>query len=490
MSEAGAYRLVRRIGWGIGGPVWVADGPLGQVAIRQLPSEGVLAGDRERFLHAGQQQMTLTDPAIVPTLQVIDTPDETAVVMQYLPVETLKSELLRRRFTPEESNALMRRVALALDFAHSRGVVHGDLKPSNIFLLPNQEVMVGDFAISPNARRDPLQPMTSNLVHPYLSPEHFNFPMLLEARSDQYSLAVIAYEMYTGRLPFDPAGAALTAPGAEAMAPSQVNPQIPPVVDSRLLKALSRNPAQRFNSCIEFISDLSAYLNAAPDTRAEKRVIRPIFLWAAGLLAIIAAFLLLRPGKKADPPAVVAQAAPAEATPITAPVSKGKKKQPPAVPPRTSNSGNPIAVRNVVKPDPLPLAPKGFSPSNPAPRPPALTRGAAEPAPANAARTFTLDVLSRTQRIPKGGSFAIGDAHLGELGHGDLKALVRIQGPALPPNKLTIEWSVNGVVTDRQKRITPSELVDYENEPTLGAYKVTVRLEGQSVAEFSFQITP
>ncbi len=138
----------------------------------------------------------------------------------------------------------------------------------------------------------------------------------------------------------------------------------------------------------------------------------------------------------------------------------------------------------------LPLVPKDPTTSTPSTRLPALNRAKADSTPVIPARTFTLDVLSRSQRIPRGSSFAIGDPHLGELGHGDLKALVRVQGPPLSPNKLTIEWTVNGVVTDRQKKIVPSELVDYENEPTLGTYKVTIRLEGQSVAEFSFQITP
>jgi hypothetical protein len=99
-------------------------------------------------------------------------------------------------------------------------------------------------------------------------------------------------------------------------------------------------------------------------------------------------------------------------------------------------------------------------------------------------------VLSRTRRVPKGGSFSIGDRTLGELGHGDLKALVRLDGPPVPSNHLTIEWRVNGIVMDRQRPISPDSLIEYDNEPTSGSYRVIVRLDGQTVDEFLFQIDP
>jgi hypothetical protein len=108
--------------------------------------------------------------------------------------------------------------------------------------------------------------------------------------------------------------------------------------------------------------------------------------------------------------------------------------------------------------------------------------------PAAGKRSFILEVFSRTKRIQKGSSFAIDDPTLGELGHGDLKARVWVDGPAVPRNRLTIEWTVNGVVTDRQKSVLSNALVEYGNEPTAGIYKVTVRLDGQTVSEFMFGI--
>jgi hypothetical protein len=98
-------------------------------------------------------------------------------------------------------------------------------------------------------------------------------------------------------------------------------------------------------------------------------------------------------------------------------------------------------------------------------------------------------VLSRSRPIQNGTSFAMDDPEMGELAHGDLKAMVQFDGP-LPRPRLTIEWMVNGTVTDRQKPVSPNELVEYNNEPIPGVYKVTVRLDGRPVEEFRFRITP
>ena len=491
MSESGAYRLVRRIGFS---PVYVARGAAGEVAIRQFQANRVVSGDRERFLAAGREQMTLTDPSIVRTVEVIDGPEEASVVMEFVDADTLQTALLCRAFNLDETNTLLRRIALALDFAHSRGVVHGDLKPSNIFLLPNQEVMVGDFAISPRACHDPLQPLPFNLRHGYLSPEHFNVPLLLEARSDQFSLAVIAYEMYAGRLPFGNAPDH-SAARAELMAPTRVNPKLPPGADAPLMRALSRNPVHRFGSCMEFISDLSGNLVAEPDRRKEKLGILPLVLGLSALLAIIAGFLLFRPKPEPTVSRVQTSEVVPESSKRVEPAPKDRQRIPQdagIVASRDkADPAHPVAAKSVRKTDPAPpISAKNITKTDPVPLKPAKNIAKTDLAPPIPARNFTIVVLSRAQPFPIGTSFAINDPKLGELGHGDLKALVRMEGPPVPAGRLTIEWSVNGVVTERQKPVSPNESIEYENEPTLGNYKVTIRLDGRSVADFVFRITP
>ena len=502
VDESGAYQLVRRIGSGPGGPVYVARGDAGDVAIRQFQSEeevgsDLWGGDRERFLAAGHQQMTLTDPSIVPTLEVIDGPQEASVVMSYVNAETLQAALLHRRFSPEETMGLLRRAALALDFAHSRGVVHGDLKPSDIFLLPEQEVMVGDFAISPRARYDPMRFLPLKLTHGYLSPEHFNFPVSLEARSDQYSLAVIAYEMYTGCLPFGSTPDYLTAVLTEEMVPSRINPQLPARVDAPLMRALSRNPAHRFNSCMEFVTDLSANLTKVPDGRPRERGFLPVILGLAALLAIILGFLLFRPGKKVEPVVVARKGEPTTVvTPPPPPVPAGKKKGKPGRRPADGavtgqqNVNQTASVTREPKPKPFrETPPAGASPLVDRPKRERETRRVATATPPMIVTGIKTQVLSRSRPIQNGTSFAMDDPEMGELAHGDLKAMVQFDGP-LPRPRLTIEWLVNGTVTDRQKPVSPNELVEYNNEPIPGVYKVTVRLDGRPVEEFRFRITP
>jgi hypothetical protein len=468
--------------------VYEARGPAGDVAIRQLPPEQQAGGERERFLAAGRSQMTVSDPSIVPTFDVIDAPGMAWIVMMLVRAQTLQTAMLSRKFRPEETNAMLRRAAAALDYAHSHGLVHGDVKPSNIFLLPNQEVMVGDFAISAIARRDPRVPPPANLRHGYLSPEHFNVPMFLEARSDQFSLAVIAYEMYTGQLPFGSAPDHLTAVLAPEASPSRVDVQLPLAVDGPILKALSHNPAQRYSSCMEFVTELSTSMGAAPKTvkgGQGRLVAAAAFLGVLGIGAGAAHFL----GAKRSPPspvqAAIVQPLPEqspEAAPVPPPQRRHSKKTAEQV------STDPAKSGSVVRPRKSSAASERKSQTHAlaqiAPIDPPI-------APAVVKRSFTIEVLSRTRRIQRGNSFAIGDPILGELGHGDLKAQVLIDGPPLAPsNRLTIEWTVNGVVTDRQKPMSPTTLLDYNNEPTQGDYKVTLRLDGQAVDEFTFRIAP
>jgi hypothetical protein len=107
-------------------------------------------------------------------------------------------------------------------------------------------------------------------------------------------------------------------------------------------------------------------------------------------------------------------------------------------------------------------------------------------APVSGIRT---QLLSRSRPIPKDFTFSMSDPAYGELAHGDLKAIVHTDAP-VSRSRLTIEWTVSGTVTDRQKPVLANELMEYNNEPIPGSYKVTVRLDGRPVEEFRFRITP
>jgi serine/threonine protein kinase len=145
---------------------------------------------RDRFLEAGRRAQTLTHPRILPVLDVIDEAGEALIASEYVEGETLESALQSKRLSVDEAGAILGQVALALDFAHSRGVVHGDLKPAAIHLSPDGQVKVADFGVSPLAHWDTGRPVPLNRLHEFLSPEFIRDPASVDGRSDQYSLAV------------------------------------------------------------------------------------------------------------------------------------------------------------------------------------------------------------------------------------------------------------------------------------------------------------
>jgi len=524
LDASESYRLLECLGEGAAGPVYRAEAGSGLVAVRQFRSAAQAGSpewqsDRQHFIEGGRQGLRLKHNRIVPVLEVIDEAGEAFLVTELQASENLQTLLGTGRMAPQEADVLLRQAAIALDFAHGSGVIHGDVKPSSIFVNPREGAKVADFAISPRARRD-RRPTPASLVHGYLSPEHLRNPSLVGAPSDQYSLAAIAYEMYTGQSPYGAAAAEPRSaiPNAPVAAPSRVNRQLPSSVDAPLLKALNRDPAQRFGSCMEFVATLDAGL-ISPAER-KRAAGSPALLYAGiGSLAIALLVLyLLWPSKKAR--VVVAPPAPAPAAP--APVDakkspgpqKGKKVKSAADAGADKSAGvgaagksSPFgglstkAIERAQKSPPAQaardlirnaVAPPVQSQPQPAPAPPPPAR-IPPPAPVTASvatRGFTLGVSSRTNSIGRDSSFSLGDQRLGELGAGDLRATVQYDGGQPPRGALTLDWVVDGVPMGLPKRVAPNQVVEYGNEPTAGSYTVTLRLDARPVQTFTFRITP
>lgn len=471
---------------GASGPVYRAKTDTGDVAIRQFeskedPASQAWLDERQRFLQAGRQSLGLTHPRIVPVLDVIDEAGEAGIVMEYMAAPTLATALLAtRRFTPAETETVLRQVAMALDFAHGRGVVHGDLKPSDIFLT-ERGARLSDFGSSPRARRFDHDPVPARLVHGYLSPEHLRDSASIGPRSDQYSLAVIAYQMYTGQSPYgshvlDPSPAILSASIAP---PSQVDRQLPRGIDEPLLRALDRDPDKRFGTCMELFAFLGASLITQPEP-AGKRIPKAVYLVVPLLLLALLAliwFLAKKSPKDAGDrhghePVVPAQGTTTTgSTQTSAPSGKktGKKTSAPF-------TGRPTQA-------PHPLAPtRGIEPEPPIP-PVATTPG------------FTIDILSREQRIENNSIFSFRDPKLGGLGLGDLSALVGFEGRRLQRDHLELKWTVDDVPMGSkaikfQSGDKQTIMVKYGNEPTVGRYKITLVQNNKRVVQsFAFEIT-
>jgi len=177
-------------------------------------------------------------------------------------------ELLRRqrrsgRLLPHnEVMRIARAIAGALDYAHGRGVVHRDVKPSNVIVSEDGRVVLADFGLALQASTGTLGEVFGS-PH-YISPEQARNSSLAVPQSDLYSFGVILYEMLAGRVPFDdpsPTTLALQHMTQEPPPPRRFNPSLSPAVEQVLLKALRKNPQERYSTAHELVETLERALN-------------------------------------------------------------------------------------------------------------------------------------------------------------------------------------------------------------------------------------
>jgi len=277
---------------------------------------------RERFTREALAVARLSgNPSIVTVYDVGEWHERPFIVMEYLGGGSLEQRLREEGAQPPgQALEWLEQAANALDVAHREGVVHRDVKPANLLLDGHGRVHVADFGIASAAGLDALTQTGTVLgTASYLSPEQAKGEAT-SAASDLYSLAVVAFELLTGRRPFEgPTAAAEAAAHVTEEVPSvyDVNPRIPRELDPVFAKALAKDPAKRYRSCAEFVAALRAALEeaagataiawrpgAAP-TRRSPRWLWPVaaFLAVAAIGAGTAAALLgSGDGQQALPP--------------------------------------------------------------------------------------------------------------------------------------------------------------------------------------------
>jgi serine/threonine protein kinase len=533
--EQSDYKLIRQVGAGVSGAVWMADGPAGRVAMREFASPAAQGSedwlaDRAHFLQAAKQCLTLRNPKVVSVLDVVDDADGAWVASEFVEDETVESLLNHERLSLDQANRILRGAAVALDQAHRSGIVHGDLKPSNIF-VGKKGVRIGDFAISPRARRSPRVEWSSAWIHPWLTPEHLVAPGTIGPRTDVYALAAIAYYMYTGKQPFSSSGDVRAAIlRGQLDLPATVSRALAGGLEIPLRKAMSRDPGQRYASGAEMMGALEAGTGAAADLgEAGDKGASSNKLIYAGIgslfvaMAVAGLLLLHRPKAPTQPPPTPAAASGpiASVVPPVLPVDSKPTKKTKAPPTKVDAGGElthntpphsqpSVAQKKETRPDPFPvvvnnpgrkaeISPPPPKPPNPGPdsiQGQAKLAGVVPPdVYSNAPKGYSLAVYSRKANDPahliaNTISFKYRDPTLGEMGAGDLKAMVLLNGP--PPGKghfLSLVWKVDGTPMDAHF-VNPNTVTEFGSEPIRGTYQLMLMLDKDKVAEYTFRIMP
>ena len=259
------YEILERIGTGGMAVVYKAiDQRLNRfVAVKILRDE--LARDEEfraRFQIEAQAVAMLSHPNIVSVYDVSHTAGVEYIVMELIEGVTLMQYMQKKgALSWKEAAHFSTQIAKALEHAHSKGIVHRDIKPQNIMILRDGTIKVADFGIAAlESAQEQRSDQTVGSVH-YIAPEQARGETP-DTRSDIYSLGVVMYEMLTGQMPYDGETAeqiALKHIAGVAVPPRQLNAEIPEELERITLKAMNADIRERYQSASELLTDLEEF---------------------------------------------------------------------------------------------------------------------------------------------------------------------------------------------------------------------------------------
>ena len=256
----GRYRVLAKVGGGGMAEVWLAEDDHLQrrVALKVLHRR--FAQDREfvmRFQREAEAAAGLQHPNIVAVFDRGEWEGTYYIAMQYVEGPTLK-QLIDSGITVEQGVAVIRQVLQAAGYAHRQGIVHRDLKPQNVIVDPEGKAVVTDFGIARAGVSEITQTGSVMGTPHYLSPEQAQ-GFEVTAVSDLYSVGVMLYEALTGRVPFEGESAvavAMKQVSQMPQRPSSIQPRVTPALDAVVMRALEKDPGQRFQSAEAFIAAL------------------------------------------------------------------------------------------------------------------------------------------------------------------------------------------------------------------------------------------
>lgn len=302
-TSIGPYQIQGELGRGGMGIVYLAVDPaIGrQIAVKVIRVDpfadpGETAHLRLRLSREAAAAGRLNHPGIVTVYQLGAHEDTVYIAMELLEGTSLDKLLSSGGMRePREALRVLEQVAEALDYAHSMGVVHRDVKPANILVRQDGKVKITDFGIAKIRAQNITQTGAALGTPEYMSPEQI-MALQVDGRADQFSLAVMAFLMLSGRKPFEaptPNALLVQIVQADPLRLHEVNPGMPSSATRVLLRALAKAPGERFGTCREFVAALGAALGVAPAESpvppAGARVSRKAAVYGVLIAAVVAA---------------------------------------------------------------------------------------------------------------------------------------------------------------------------------------------------------
>ncbi len=301
------YLIKEKLGQGGMGQLFLAkDQKLnGRAVVLKFLSPDLLADQeaRKRFKHEAEALSRIHHSGVVEVLDVDESPDgRPYIVMQYIDGDMLRSLIPGEGMNLERAASILKQIGDALDAVHQKGVFHRDLKPENVMLKRGTDsIVIVDFGIA-KVTNSLVAPSTAHGASPgtlvYMSPEQLRGERP-SAASDIYSMAVVAYEMVTGRRPFNPTSESqlsnMQREGVRVKA-CDLRPNLPPLAQDVILRGLSFKPKdRRYQSAGEFGNDLERALKTeASSTRWDKKRLAAIgaLMILISVAALIAAYMI------------------------------------------------------------------------------------------------------------------------------------------------------------------------------------------------------
>jgi serine/threonine protein kinase len=275
VRQIGRYQILEELGRGAMGIVYKARDPaigrtiaIKTIRLEDLTDESERARLRERLFREAQSAGMLSHPGIVTIYDIAEENGMAYIFMEFVNGPPLE-KMLKHEQTPDKETLLsiFRQTGSALDYAHKKGIVHRDIKPANIMIHEDGTAKVTDFGVAKIVSQQMTVAGMMMGTPSYMSPEQIQGGVITGA-ADQFALAVIAYEVFTGEKPFTAdymPTLLFKIVREEALSVDRLNPTLGPQVDEVLRRAMMKNAKDRYESCTVFVNALAAACNATPE---------------------------------------------------------------------------------------------------------------------------------------------------------------------------------------------------------------------------------